>query len=100
MPTLREWLSRLWGTLRRNRVDRDLEHELRLHLEFASEDTRRRGASPESAIRAARLQAGGVAQAMEALRDQRGLPWLEDLARDVRYGCRSLARSPAFTLVA
>jgi len=37
---------------------------------------------------------------MEALRDQRGLPWLDDLARDLAYGCRMLARNPGFTIVA
>ena len=100
MATLREWVSRLWGTLRRNRTDRDLEEELRLHLELAAEDARRRGDSPESAVRAARIRAGGTAQAMEALRDQRGLPWLQDLASDLRYGCRMLAKNPGFTLVA
>ena len=47
MSTLREWVSRLWGTLRRNRTDRDLEEELRLHLELAAEDARRRAGSPE-----------------------------------------------------
>ena len=54
MATLREWVSRLWGTLSRNRADRDLEEELRLHLELAAEDARRRGGSPEGALRAAR----------------------------------------------
>jgi len=37
---------------------------------------------------------------MEALRDQRGLRWLEDVARDVRYGLRTLRRSPGFTVTA
>jgi len=99
VATLREWLNRLWGTLRRTRTDRDLEEELRLHLELAAEDARRRGGSPERAVRAARIEAGGAAQAMEQLRDQRGLPWLEDLARDVRYACRMLAGNPGFTTV-
>jgi putative ABC transport system permease protein len=100
MAPFREWVRRLWGTLRRNPRDRELEEELRLHLELAGEDLQRQGGSPEGARRAARLQAGGVAQAMEALRDQRGLPWLDDLARDVRHGLRTLWRSPTFTAVA
>jgi predicted permease len=100
MAALREWIGRLWGTLRGNRADRDLEEELRLHLELSEEDARRRGESPDRAARAARIQAGGIAQTMEALRDQRGLPWLQDLAADLRYGCRMLARSPGFTVVA
>jgi len=100
MATLREWVNRLWGTLRPSREDRELEEELRLHLELAAEDARRRGNSPESAVRAARIRAGGIAQAMEALRDQRGLPWLEDLARDVRHGFRLLRRSPVSAGVA
>jgi predicted permease len=99
MTTLREWVSRLWGTVRGNRPDRDLEEELRLHMELASEDARRRGGSPESAVRAASIRSGGTVQAMEALRDQRGLPWLQDLATDLRYGCRMLAKNPGFTLV-
>jgi putative ABC transport system permease protein len=100
MAALREWLRRLWGTLRRTRSDRDLEEELRLHLDLAAEDARRRGDSPGHAARSARLRAGGLPQAMEAMRDQRGLPWLQDLARDVRFSCRMLARNPGFTSVA
>jgi predicted permease len=50
--------------------------------------------------RAARIASGGVSQAMDALRDQRGLPWLDDLRRDARHGLRTLRRSPVFTAVA
>jgi predicted permease len=91
MAMLREWLIRLWGTLgilqgRRpggsDRSDEDLEQELRFHAELASTNS------------------GGVAQAMEALRDQRGLPWLHDLVRDVRHACRLLRRNPVFAAVA
>jgi putative ABC transport system permease protein len=100
MATLREWVSRVWGTLGRSRADRDLEAELQSHLELAAEDARRRGESPERAMRAARLRDGHLTQAMESMRDQRALPWIEDLLRDVRYGCRMLARNPGFTFVA
>ena len=70
----REWLSRLWGTLRRPRTDRDLAEEPRLHLELAAEDARRRGSPSDAAARAARLKAGSLAQAIEAQRDQRSVP--------------------------
>jgi len=100
MRTLREWIFRFWGTIRRKRFDQDLEEELRLHWELAAEDMRKRGASAEDAARMARLRAGGGAQAMEALRDQRGLPWLDDLARDAQHALRSLWRTRAFTTVA
>ncbi len=100
MATLREWFTRLWGTLRPGRRDAELEAELRLHLELATEDERRRANSREGAVRAAAIRSGGMAQAMEAVRDQRGLPWLDDLARDLRYGLRALRRNPMFASVA
>src|SRR5262245_37279543 len=82
---LREWIQRLWATLRRRRTDDDLEQELRLHLELAAEDGRV-------------VDAGGLAQAMESQRDQRGLPWLEQLGRELRFAARRLRRSPAFAV--
>ncbi len=48
MPRLREWLVRLWQTLRPGRDDRDLEEELRLHLELATKDARRGSDAPET----------------------------------------------------
>jgi putative ABC transport system permease protein len=77
-----------------------MQEELRSHLELASEDIVRHSGSTEDALRAVRLKAGGVSQAMEAMRDQRGLPWLDDLTLDVRHALRSLRHSPAFTAVA
>jgi hypothetical protein len=85
MRGIREWLHRLLGTVRPSRRDEELAEELRLHAELAS-------------ARGQRVT--GVAQAMDALRDQRGLPWLDDLGRDLRYGLRVLARSKAFTATA
>jgi predicted permease len=97
----REWIARLWGTLSGRRADRELEHELRLHLEFAAaEEASRNDLAPDEARRAAAIRLGGMTQSLEALRDQRGLPWLDDVIRDVRHTLRSLRRSPAFTVVA
>ena len=99
LAALREWVIRLWGTVRPRRQDAELEQELRSHLDLAAEDQRRRACSGEGAGRAAVVRLGAVAPTMEALRDQRGLPWLEDLARDARYGLRTLRRTPMFATV-
>ena len=85
MRAMREWLLRLVGTLRPSRGDDDLAEELRAHAALAAERGQR---------------VAGAAQAMESLRDQRGLPWLDDLSRDLRHGVRALARDKAFTITA
>ncbi len=98
---LREWRTRLWGTLSGRRPDQELEDELRLHLELvAADEVRRSGRPAVEAHRAAAIHLGGVTQSLEALRDQRGLPWLDDLLRDLRHTLRSLRRTPVFTVVA
>ena len=84
MTALREWIVRVRNLVRPDRRDADLEEELRAHLALAADA----GARPP---------ASGLAQSMDACRDQRGIPWIDDLARDVRHGVRALRRSPAFT---
>ena len=59
----------------------------------------RRGMPPDEARRQALLASGGLTQAAEAVRDQRGLPWLESIAADLKYALRALRHSPAFTAV-
>ena len=100
MTVLRECWRRLCGALRRNPADDDLERELRFHLEQTEDELRAKGHSQAEAARMARVRLGGVPQTMEALRDQRGLPWLDDLRIDLRIGLRGLARRPGFTATA
>jgi putative ABC transport system permease protein len=91
---LREWFQRLRETFQRR--DRDTDEELRFHLEMAEEDALRRG----QPVREARIRAGGVTQAAEAVRDQNAVGWLADVVRDSRYGLRLLRKSPQFAAAA
>ena len=100
MTSLREWIDRLLGTFRPRRRDHDLEEELRAHLEMAAADAQRRGESSDAAARSARVRAGGVTQAMESLRDQRGWPRLAGFTQDLRLARRSLAAAPIITAIA
>jgi len=99
MRYLRAVLARLAGVFAGRRADLDLEAELQSHLDMETAEYIRRGLPPEEARRQALLASGGLTQAAEAVRDQRGLPWLESVAADVRYAARALRQAPAFTTV-
>jgi putative ABC transport system permease protein len=99
MRYIRSALARLTGAFRAHEHDDDLAAELQSHVEMATAEYVRRGMAPDAALRRARLEAGGVTSAAEAVRDQRGLPWLESVVSDTKYAFRALRHSPAFTIV-
>jgi predicted permease len=71
---------------------------MRMHLQMATEANLAAGMSPKEARNTAQSEFGGVDQAKESYRDERGILWLENLLRDFRFAVRSLAKAPRFAV--
>jgi predicted permease len=100
MDWMRTLVNRCAAIVRGRKLDEDLNEELRAHIDLAFEEYRRRGMSTEAARTAALRDFGGVTQAREAYRSQRGVPFIETLARDLRFAARQLVKSPGFAATA
>src|ERR1700720_4923788 len=92
----RTLIHRLAAPFRRQRLEDDLDEELRSHLEMAAEANLSKGMSAEDARREALRSFGGVEQTKELYRDQRGLPMIETTLQDLRFGLRVLPGGPGF----
>lgn len=98
IQTARALVARLGEAFSQRRIARDLDDELRTHLELEVEHNVARGMTEAEARRQALLAFGGVQRFREETRDARGFAVLERIAQDVRFAVRRLRRTPAFTV--
>jgi putative ABC transport system permease protein len=100
MTILKRIVRGLRVLVRSSSVERELDEEIRLHLELETEKNLRAGLSPGEARRQARLAFGSVEVAKETYREGWGLAWLRDAASDARFAVRALRRNPVLAAAA
>src|SRR5258708_35990328 len=94
---LRSWLRAIIG---RTRMEREMDAELRFHIEAFAEDLARSGVPRAEALRRARIEFGGIERAKEECRDAGGVNFINSLIQDLRFGLPMLRKNPGFTAVA
>jgi putative ABC transport system permease protein len=96
----RSWIKRLfarvWVRLEDDAPERDMDEEMRFHLEMATRRNAERGMAPDEARRTALAAFGGVAQQRETALDAVPGHWLDELRQDLKYAARTLRRNPGF----
>jgi len=90
-------IARNW--FRRVELDRDLDAEVNAYLDLLTEEKIAAGMSPRAALRAARIEMGGIEHVKSQVRDSRAGALAETVAQDIRYGARGLRRNPGLTAI-
>jgi hypothetical protein len=99
MERLGELWRRIWFLLREDRFNKEMEEEIRFHLDSKTEQNVDHGMSDDEAGYAARRRFGNAALLKEKAREAWGWSALDHLAQDVKFAVRSLSGSPAFSLI-
>ena len=92
--------ERLVALFRKGKVERELDEELRFHVEQEIQQHVRAGVGAEEARRLALRDFGGIERTKEAVRDERGVRMIQDALADVRYALRGIGRQPGFAVAA
>src|SRR5438105_27520 len=100
MSLLRNIASGLRSMFRRERVEGELDEELRGFLEMAAEEKMKEGMRRKDALRAVRLERGSLEVTKEVVHSASWESLLETCWRDMRFGLRTLRKTPGFTAVA
>src|SRR5258708_336199 len=93
---IRSWLD---ATLRRSRMESEMDAELRFHIEAFAQDLVRSGVPHHEAMRRARIEFGGIERVKEEGREALGVTFIESLVQDLRYGANNMLRTPGFTAI-
>ena len=100
MSVTSDLIERLRALIFRAREERELEEEIRFHIDMEAEQQRKRGIDAAEATRLGMIAFGSVERIKEDVRDARGTRFLEESAGDVSWSLRTLRRSPRFAIVA
>jgi len=100
VPVLLHINSLLHNLFCRERIEKDLDNEIRSHLELLTDEKISDGMDREEATRAARIELGGIEQVKESVRAVRAGVWLATVSQDFLFAVRMLGKTPGFTLTA